>query len=196
MKKLIDDKGIEEYQGVKEVYERVQKLLEELGDARAYLEGHEKGAEWLRLEKGKEFDKTKGDLEKVLEEEDPKAYHLRGHSYLLHGDHIRYYNHIFVPSLGLYCNEGFGFCTLDELTDSKSLIMLDYRAADAKVEQKQQNKFENEGRGFNITLRRLNKGISKTIKRYFTHQKIRGNEIADLKEYEFIEKQIKQVFGC
>lgn len=195
MKKLVDDKGIEEYLGVKEVYERVQRLLAELGDARAYLEGHEKGVEWLRLEKGLGFDKTTGELEKVLEEEDPKVYHLRGYSFS-DGHNSRYYGFIFVPSLGLYCNEIFSFYTLDELTDSKALSMLDYSAADAKVEQKQEARFEHGSRDFRITFRRLNKGISKTIMRYFIHQKISGNEIADLKEYEFIEKQIKQVLGC
>lgn len=194
MTKLIDDKGIDEYPECKQVYERVRELLEELAKARTYLEEHQKGVEWLKLEKGKEFDKTTGELEKVLEEEDPKVYHLGGYSYF-NGNNGRYYDYIFVPSLGLYCTKNFSFLTLDEFEDNKALSRLDYSAADAKVEQKQEIKFEHEGRGFIIDFRRLNKGISKTIIKYFIHQKISGSEIADLKEYEFIEKQIRQVFG-
>jgi tetratricopeptide (TPR) repeat protein len=68
MKKLVDDRGIDEYAGCRDVYEKAKQLLNELGDARAYLEGHKLGTEWLRLEKGKEFEETEKAIDKALEQ--------------------------------------------------------------------------------------------------------------------------------
>jgi len=66
--KLINDKGIEEYSGCRDVYEKARQLLRELGDAKAYLEGHKLGTEWLRLERGQEFEETEKAIDTALED--------------------------------------------------------------------------------------------------------------------------------
>lgn len=66
--KLVDDKGIEEYQGVKEAQEKAKKLIKELADVKAYIDGHRLGAEWLRLENEAEFDATQKAVDEALED--------------------------------------------------------------------------------------------------------------------------------
>ena len=66
--KLIEDKGINEFEGVKAAYERLEKLLGEVEDAKAYIDGHKLGTEWLRLEKGEAFDAVYKKAEDVIAE--------------------------------------------------------------------------------------------------------------------------------
>ncbi|MFA5887751.1 MAG: hypothetical protein WC852_03515, partial [Candidatus Nanoarchaeia archaeon] len=63
-----DDKGIDEFEGVKAAYEKLEKLLGEVEDAKAYIDDHKLGTEWLRLEKGEKFDAVYKKAEDVIAE--------------------------------------------------------------------------------------------------------------------------------
>ncbi|MFA5888060.1 MAG: hypothetical protein WC852_05115, partial [Candidatus Nanoarchaeia archaeon] len=66
MGQLIKDKGIDEYQGVKEAQEKAKRLLKELADVKAYIEKHQDGAEWLRDEDKDKFDSTQKAVDEAL----------------------------------------------------------------------------------------------------------------------------------
>lgn len=68
MKPLIQDKGLEEYDGVKTAYEELEKITERAADLKAYIEGHQAGAEWLRLENEAKFDAVQGKAGALLSE--------------------------------------------------------------------------------------------------------------------------------
>ncbi|MFA5887749.1 MAG: hypothetical protein WC852_03505 [Candidatus Nanoarchaeia archaeon] len=68
MAKLIDDKGIDEFEGVKKAQEELKAVLKRAADLKAYISEHQAGAEWLRLENEKEFDAVQKAADEALED--------------------------------------------------------------------------------------------------------------------------------